>query len=357
MMEDEFVRRRQWLTRERFLDLFGTANLLPGPTSTELALLLGRERGGFLGLLLAGAGFILPAFICVVAIAVFMASGGQTPAFSSALRGMQPVIVAIVAHAVTVLARTAFKSPFLICCALVAGTIGFFRPDFILLILLGTGVLSTLARTILPPKKSAGALALFVSLLSGKRACAEQALAAAATAAPLMVIGIWQMFWYFLKIGAVFYGSGYVIYSFLHDAFVARHLITEQQLANAITVGQITPGPFFTSGAFVGYQLHGVAGAVLATVGMFGPAFVYAIFCGPLITRVRKAYWARAFLDGVNAASCALMLVVCWQLGRGAMIDWKTIALFVVSLGILVRFKINSAWLVLGGAAIGWAAL
>lgn len=367
MMEDEFVRRREWITRERFLDLFGTANLLPGPTSTEMALLLGRERGGWAGMLLAGAGFILPAFGMVVAIAAFFAASGERPALLSAMRGMQPVIVAIIAHALVKLSKTAFTKRHLIVCALAATAAAICDAvkicDIkIVWILLGTGALNLFVARVCAPKKAAGTMALAASLCSVRRSCAEEMAAGvkgigAALAVTPALAGAWGVFVTFLKIGAVFYGSGYVLYSFLHEEFVVKNLISEAQLNRAILVGQFTPGPFFSSSAYVGYQLQGVSGAIAATAGIFGPAFVYAAVSGLIMPRLRRSYFAGMFLDGINAASVALMAVVCWQLGRNAVVDWKTGLLGVLSFVILLCFKFNSAWLVLVGALVGWLAL
>ncbi|HLX64220.1 MAG TPA: chromate efflux transporter [Planctomycetota bacterium] len=373
MMEDEFVRRRAWITRERFLDLFGTANLLPGPTSTEMALLLGRERGGWIGLLLAGAGFILPAFFMVVAIAAFFAAGGERPGLLSAMRGMQPVIVAVIAKALINLSKTAFKKRHLIFCGIVAAAASILDAAKICeikiaWILLGTGALNLIVGRVFAAKKAAGAAALavvgqtFLSATSARRVSAEEAASvrgAASVALPASAAlgGAWSVFVSFLKIGAVFYGSGYVLISFLHEEFVVKHLITEEQLNRAILVGQFTPGPFFSSSAFVGYHLHGFAGAAAATAGLFGPAFLYVAVSGLIMPRLRRSYWAALFLDGINAASVALMILVCWQFGQNAVVDWKTALLGVLSFLILLRYKINSAWLVLAGAVVGWLVL
>ncbi len=362
MMEDEFVRRRAWVTRERFLDLLGAANLIPGPTSTELALLIGMERAGLMGLLLAGAGFILPAFVLVMIIAAFCAAGGATPAFESVMRGIQPVILAIVLQALINLSKTAFKTRLLILCAALVAVGAIFELN-VLVLLLAAGISNALYNTLKSPVVSVTAsVALFGALIFGKRRffpppqraggqpIPDASMVAQSVPAVTVLLS-------FLKIGAFYYGGGYVLLAFLREEFVEKNLISEKQLMTAIAVGQFTPGPLFTSATFIGYQLQGVAGAVAATVGIFAPAFLYAALSGLFVPRIRKSPLAGEFLDGVNAASCALMAVVTAQLSGNAVVDWKTALIGLISAAVLIRFKINATWLVLAGAAIGWLCL
>lgn len=332
MMEDEIVLRRQWLTREEFLDLLGAANLIPGPNSTELAIHIGYRRGGWPGLLVAGACFILPAALIVTAIAALYVRYSRLPQAEAVLHGIKPVIIAIVAHALWRLGRAAMKTPLLIGAAVLA-VVALVAGVHELAVLFGMGAAIALLRAKTPA-------AIFAVPL------------AVASAAP--AFGLLPLFLFFVKVGAVLFGSGYVLIAFLRADLVERwHWLTEAQLLDAIAVGQITPGPLFTTATFIGYILGGPSGALVATIGIFLPAFVFVAISGPIVPRLRRSRAAAAFLDGVNAASIALMAVVTWQLGRAALVDATTIALAVTSAIVLLRYRINSAWLVLLGAAVG----
>ena len=343
LMEIEFVERRKWLPLDRFRELMATAALIPGPTSTELALLLGQERGGFPGLLLAGVGFIFPAFALVLAIAMLLGQHGMTPAFEAAMRGIQPVLIAIIVLALTKLIQSVFKHRFLYVCAFAALVAGAFGLN-ILLILFGAGLLNLLWRRVLRrPKKIGGMLA---GVLAAWRSCnvdcrAADALAFLASGAP---VAEWNLLLIFLKIGAVFYGGGYVLLAFLREDFVVHlNVITEKELMTAVSVGQFTPGPLFTAATFIGYRLSGTTGAVLATLGIFAPAFLYAAASRFFVPSLRNSDAVTHLLDGVNAASCALMALVTWQLQRQALVDWKTTAIAAAALLLLLRFKLNAA--------------
>jgi chromate transporter len=331
MMEEEIVHRRGWLTREELLDLLGAANLIPGPNSTELAIHIGYRRGGWKGLIVAGTCFILPAALIVTFIAWMYVRYAKLPQAEAVLYGVKPVIIAIIAHALWRLGRTAMKSPLLAAAAviaLVAALLGVHE----LIVLFGTGVLIALTLT--------------------RRAMFVAPLAAIPAATP--AFGLLPLFLFFLKVGAVLFGSGYVLIAFLRADLVERwHWLTEAQLLDAIAVGQITPGPLFTTATFIGYLLGGAKGAVVATVGIFLPAFVFVAISGPFLPRLRKSPVAGAFLDGLNAATVALMTFVTWQLGRAALVDIPTIAIAAVSAIVLLRFPINSAWLIAIGAAVG----
>ncbi len=358
MMEEELVGRKAWMSREKFLDLLGAASLIPGPTSTELALLIGLDRAGWFGLLLAGAGFILPAFVLVLLIAMFCATSGDTLVFDRILRGIQPVILAIVAQAIFNLGKSAFKTRFLMLCAALVAVGAVFELN-VLVILLAAGVLNIAYSKFksLPAAVSAS-VALFAALIFGKRYYFHRpAATAAAPAAAIQAVSALSVLLSFLKIGAFFYGGGYVLISFLREEFVERNLITEKQLLTAIAVGQFTPGPLFTAATFVGYVMHGWTGAVAATIGIFAPAFLYAGLSGLFIPRLRQSPLAASFLDGVNAASCALIAVVTVQLSRNAIVDWKTALIGCLSAVILIRWKPNATYLILAGAAIGWLCL
>jgi chromate transporter len=352
MMEDEVVRRRQWLPREQFVDLLGATNLIPGPNSTELAIHLGHRRAGWPGLLVAGTCFILPAALIVGTIAWGYVRFGSLPAAESLLYGVKPVIIAIVLQALWGLGRSILKTWLLAAVALAAiGASAAGGPELAILFASGAAVAlgRFLGRRI---HRDGGSSPLSAALLLGPPTV-WPSLAAAATgaAAPFSLQGL---FLFFLKVGSVLFGSGYVLLAFLRADLVTRWgWLTEAQLLDAVAVGQVTPGPVFTTATFIGYVLGGGPGAVLATVGIFLPAFFFVAVSGPLIPRLRRSPVAGAFLDGLNAASLALMAVVTWQLGRSALVDGWTLALAALSAGLLLRYRLNSAWLVLGGAAVG----
>jgi len=348
MMEDEVVRRRQWLTRDEFLDLVGATNLIPGPNSTELAIHISRQRAGWAGLLIAGACFILPATLIVTAVAWAYVRFGQLPRAESLLYGVKPVIIAVVIQALWGLGRSALKTKLLAVVGAAAAVLSLLEVNE-LAVLFGTGILVAVARTLGVGKPSAGVAPLLA--VAPVLPIAAAANSAAAVATPF---GLWPMFLFFLKVGSVLFGSGYVLLAFLRADLVDRwHWLTEGQLLDAVAVGQFTPGPLFTTATFIGYLLAGASGATLATVGIFLPAFCFVAMSGPLVPRLRRSAFAGAFLDGVNVASLALMAVVTWQLGHVALSDGLTVMLALVSGVLLFRFHVNSAWLVLGGALVG----
>ena len=338
MMEERFVRRLHWLSRERFLDLLGAVNLLPGPSSTELAIYLGEIRGGLAGLLVAGACFILPAAVLVVALAWAYHTFGSVPQVAGLLVGIKPVVVALIAQAVWNLARTALKGFPLALLALAVVVLAAFGAP-VLVLLIAAGLFWILVRE--------GAR------LAASRTRSVFALAAFAPAAANS-FGLAALFLYFLKIGAVLFGSGYVLLAILRADLVLRlHWLTDAQLLDAIAVSQATPGPFFTVSTFIGYLLGGWKGAALATAGMFLPAFAYVAVTAQFLPRLRKSPIAGAFLDGVNAAAVALMAFVGFQFARASLVNLPLIAVAVFCAFLVFRYKINSTWLVLGGAILG----
>ncbi|HET6579123.1 MAG TPA: chromate efflux transporter, partial [Gemmatimonadales bacterium] len=348
MMEQEVVVRRRWLSREAFLDYYGATNLIPGPNSTELAIHIGHARAGWPGLLVAGACFILPAAILVAAIAWLYVEYGRLPQVEGLLYGVKPVVIAIVLQALWRLARSAVKSPGLALlggAALVAAAAGVHE----LLVLALAGVIAAgppTARSLRSGVRMPGIVAVTAPTLPAAVGTAAAAAVAGASA--------WGLFAVFVKIGAVLFGSGYVLLAFLRADLVERlGWLTERQLLDAVAVGQVTPGPVFTTATFVGYLVAGGPGAVAATVGIFLPAFLFVALSGPLVPRLRRSPTAGAVLDGVTVASLALMAVVTVQLGRAAVVDWSTAALAALSAVLLIRFRVNSAWLVLGGAVAG----
>jgi chromate transporter len=344
LMEDEVVRRRGWLTREEFLDYVGATNLIPGPNSTELAITIGHTRAGWPGLIVAGASFILPAAIIVGVIAWAYTRFGQLPAIVAVMAGVKPVVIAIIVQALWRLTKSAVKTRVLAVLGVAAAVAAALGTNE-LLVLLGAalaGIVLTLGNA--RQRSSIGA-----SLSVLKPAGALGIAAAAPVVAPP-----WPLFAIFLKIGSVLFGSGYVLLAFLRADFVHRlGWLNEQQLLDAVAVGQVTPGPVFTTATFVGYVLAGVPGAVASTVGIFLPAFVFVAISGPLIPRIRQSRLAGAALDGVNVASLALMATVTWQLGRAAIVDVPSAALAVASAVLLFTTRLNIAWLILGGAIAG----
>ena len=345
MMEDEVVRRRGWLTRAEFLDLLGATNLIPGPNSTELAIHIGHRRAGWPGLLVAGACFIVPAMLIVLALAWAYVRFGRLPEAAGLLYGVKPVVIAIVLQALLGLARAAVKSSTLgvAGAAAVAATAAGVHE---LVVLGAVGMVIALVGWA-GERTSPGRSAPSVGPLAAPIAAAGVATGAAA-------FGLGPLFLFFLKVGSVLFGSGYVLLAFLRADLVTRWgWLTEGQLIDAVAVGQVTPGPLFTTATFIGYVLGGLRGGLVATLGIFLPAFVFVAASGPLVPRLRRSPVAGAFLDGVNVASLALMAVVTWQLGRSALVDLPTVSLAVVSGVLLLRYRINSAWLVLAGAAVG----
>ena len=350
MMDDEIVRKRGWLSRERFLDLLGATNLIPGPNSTEMAIHLGFLRAGWRGLIVAGACFILPAMTITGVLAWAYVRFGSLPEVFWLLYGVKPVIIAIVVQALWGFALKAVKGPVTGAVGVAVIALSFLGWDEVLLLLVA-GVATMLAKRAGQKGTPATAVAATWGAMLGAGAPAT---AAAAAQAP---VSLWALTGFFLKVGSVLYGSGYVLLAFLRSDLVQRWgWLTDQQLMDAIAVGQFTPGPVFTTAMFIGYIVAGVPGALLATLGIFLPSFVFVAASSPLIPRIRRSAWAGGFLDGVNVASLGLMAAVTWQLGRAALVDWVTVSLALVATMLVFRLRINSAWLVLGGGLIGLAA-
>ena len=344
LMEEEFVRRRRWLSREEFLDLLGAMNLLPGPNSTEMTIHLGWRRAGWPGLVVGGLAFILPAALITSAIAWFYVRFGALPQGRALLYGVKPTIIAVIALAVIRLARSALRGPRTVALAVAAfaGCAVGLDP---LAALLGAGALSLLWARL--RRGAAGAASALAALPPAPLA------AAAAAAAPF---GLGALFLFFLKVGGLLFGSGYVLVAFLRGDLVQRwHWLTEAQLLDAVAAGQLTPGPLFSTATFVGYVLGGAAGAAVATIAIFLPAFVYVAASAPLLPKLRRSPAAAAFLDGVNAAAVALMALVAALLGRAAIVDPFTALLAAACLVAALRFRVNAAWLVVGGALLGLA--
>jgi len=345
MMRQEVVERRRWLNDAQFADLLGAVNLIPGPNSTELGIYLGYLRAGWLGLLLAGICFIGPAMLITLALAWAYVALGVLPIAGWFLFGVKPVVLAIILQALLGLGRTVLRGVLPIGIAL-AALVAYLLGLNELAVLVAAGAIMMALR--LPRQPRVANVVTLLPLLS--RPTIAVVVAGAAS------ISMLAIFLTFLKIGAVLYGSGYVLLAFLHGDLVTRlHWLTERQLLDAVSVGQFTPGPVFTTATFIGYLIGGWGGALVATAGIFLPAFIFVPLIHPLATRLRRSPVTSALLDGVNAGALALMAGVLLQLGGATLRDPISVAIALVSLFILLRWKLNSAWLILAGGLLGLA--
>ncbi len=339
IMHDEVVKRRKWLTDQAFLDLLGATNLIPGPNSTEMAIHIGYLRAGWPGLIAGGLCFLTPAALMVLGLAWLYVRFGATPQLGWLMVGIKPVVIAIILQALWNLGRKAIRN---VPAILVAVTV-------LILYFLGVNELLLLF---------AGGLALMLFVnwrrLRSLPPAALLPLANLALPALAAPFSLPLMFLTFLKIGAVLYGSGYVLLAFLRSDLVLRlGWITDQQLIDAVAIGQVTPGPLFTTATFIGYLLGGIPGAFLATLGIFLPSFIFVAISNPLIPRIRQSEWLGSLLDGVNASSLGLMAAVTMQLGRASLTGVPTVLICILSLILLIRYRVNSTWLIAGGAALG----
>ena len=349
MMEEEFVRRRRWITYAEFLERLAMANLIPGPSSTEVAIFVGQLKRGWRGLIVAGCCFIIPAAVIVSLIAWAYVRFGALPKVEGVLSAIKPAVVAIVVQALGKLGRTGIRTPLLALIAALAAMLGLIglSPVSVLIVagLISASTLALEGRLLLSAAhpKIVGLPKLLGGII---------ALGALGAAFP---VALGRLFLSFLKIGSVVFGSGYVLLAFLQTEFVERlHWLTDKQLIDAVAVGQFTPGPVFTTATFIGYIVAGWQGAAAATIGVFLPGFILVAASGPLIPRLRRSPAAAAALDGVVAGSLALMAIVAWQLGKASIVDWKTLAVFGASLIVLLRFRLNSAFVIAAAAVVGW---
>ena len=341
MMHNEVVKRRRWLGDQEFLDLVGATNLIPGPNSTEMAIHIGFLRAGWLGLITGGACFILPAMVIVMRLAWVYVRFGTTVQASWLLYGVKPVVIAIIVQALWSLGPKAIKSAPTAAVGLIVFILYFFGVNEIALLFAG-GFAVMIGVNLRRLKKRW--MGVFVIPFAG---LGLPAVASLPFSLPILFLT-------FLKIGAVLYGSGYVLLAFLRADFVVRlGWLTDRQLMDAIAIGQVTPGPVFTTATFIGYLLGGAPGSLLATLGIFLPSFVFVAISHPLIPRLRKSTWASGCLDGVIAASLGLMAAVTWNLGRASLIDPVTGGIAIISIVFLIRFKMNSTWFIILGAIIG----
>lgn len=338
LFHDEVVKRRQWLSDQEFLDLLGATNLIPGPNSTEMAIHLGLKRAGWRGLVAAGLCFILPAVLIVLALAVLYVEYETTPAADWLLFGIKPVVLAVIGQALWALGKKALKTRVLALVGL--GALGLFALGVNeLAIMFGLGAAYMLA-------VNAAGLAPLIVLFSTQ--------AATAAGDPEKQVSLGQLFLVFLKIGGLLYGSGYVLVAFMQNDLVDRlGWLTQAQLLDAVAIGQLTPGPLFTTATFVGYVVAGLPGALIATLGIFLPAFLFVALLHRVLPRMRQSVWLGALLDGVNAAALGLMAGVTAVLARAAVVDWYTLGLALVAAVALLYYKVNSTWLIFGGAAAG----
>jgi chromate transporter len=340
MMQNEVVVKRKWLDEQHFLDLLGATNLIPGPNSTEMAIHIGHERAGVKGLIVSGLCFILPAVFLTAGFAYLYKEFGQLPEFQPFLYGIKPAIIAIILGAIFPLAKKSFKT-------IQLGMIG-------TLVL----VLSLLHVNEIALLFGAGFLSLFWFSIKNRNTIQSNWI-------PLTVFPVsnttlaaasnWNLFLIFLKIGAILYGSGYVLFAFLDAELVAKGLLSRTELIDAIAVGQFTPGPVFSSVTFVGYQINGIQGALVSTVAIFLPSFVFVALLNPLVKKLRNSKPFSVFLDAVNVSSVAIIISICIQMGADTITDWRTILIAIVSIIVSFNYrKINSAFIVIGGAFLGY---
>ncbi|MGA2645192.1 MAG: chromate efflux transporter [Candidatus Sulfotelmatobacter sp.] len=351
MMEDELVRKRRWISQEDFLDRVAAANLIPGPSSTEVGIFIGHSLRGWSGLMVAGASFIIPAAILVSLLAAAYVHFGSLPQAEGILRAIKPTVIAMIIQALWKLGKTATKTRVLAVIGVASALLNFAGASP-LLVLTFAGASSGIARWAQKTRRGPVALCgIGVSHVFSPTGLTAIAVAAA------VPIRLGRLFLSFLKIGSLVFGSGYVLLAFLRSEFVDHlHWLTEKQLIDSVAVGQFTPGPVFTTATFIGYLLDGLPGAIFATLGIFIPGFVFVAVSGGLIPKIRRSAAAGSVLDGVVVGSLALIAVVAWQLGKASITDWLTVWILVVSVIAIFRFEINSAWLILGAGIVGWIA-
>lgn len=356
MMEEEVVKRRKWITRDHFLDLVGATNLIPGPNSTEMAIHVGYVRAGLSGLIVSGLSFILPAVIITGALAWIYVKFGTLPQASNFLFGIKPVVISIILLAVIRLGKTAAKSIMLtvIGIGVAAASLLGINEVFSLL----CGGITGIALYVVKGKRYKDITWSLIPLsihqpefFTTGRAKAVASVSAAGIAG----ISLWKLGLFFLKIGSVLYGSGYVLIAFLEGGLVKDYgWLTQQQLLDAVAIGQFTPGPVLSTATFVGYLVSGAPGAVISTIAIFLPSFVFVLILNPIIPQLRASKMMSAFLDAVNISAIGLMAAVTVHLASTTFADWRSVMIAVTAAIAGMHFKLNAAWLVLGGALIGW---
>jgi chromate transporter len=359
MMEEETVKRRKWLTRQAFLDIVGATNLVPGPNAVEVALHLGYLHAGWAGFMVAGLCFILPSVLITGGIAWGYVQFGALPQVAPLLYGIKPAVLAIILTAVWKLGRTAIKTWQLAVIGVTVIGAALLGLNEVLAIVLG-GILGmvwlrSLQGTALPGAKQTPVVVgwLFPILSSHKQILGSLG-GAVAGGTVAGVVSLWALGWFFLKVGAVLFGNGYVLVAFLGDLVHEYHWLTQQQLLDAVAIGQFTPGPLLSTATFIGYLLLGVPGAIIATLAIFLPSFVFVAVLNPIIPHLRRSPWSSAFLDAVNVSSIALLGVVAAQLARATLVSWPAGLIAGLAAVAALRWNINASWLVLGGAGLGW---
>ncbi|HBR21890.1 MAG TPA: chromate transporter [Nitrospiraceae bacterium] len=356
MMEEEVVRRRKWLTREHFLDLVGATNLIPGPNSTEMAIHIGYIRGGLLGLVVSGLSFILPAVIITCVIAWIYVRFGAIPEVAPFLFGIKPAVISVILVAVIRLGKTAAKNTQLVTIGFAVTLSSLMGINEVLALLCGgvAGIILHWIKKSESKKVSLWIISLF-SQLWGIFKDSDAKAAVAVSVAGIAGISLWKLGLFFLKVGSVLYGSGYVLVAFLEGGLVKDYgWLTQQQLLDAIAIGQFTPGPVLSTATFVGYIVSGMPGAIVSTVAIFLPSFIFVLMLNPVIPRLRSSRIMSAFLDAVNISAIGLMAAVVVNLAGSTLTDWRTIFIAAGAAIAGIRFKLNAAWLVAGGAAAGW---
>jgi len=339
MMQQEVVVKRQWLSEQYFLDLLGATHLIPGPNSTEMAIHIGHEKGGWKGLIVAGLCFILPAVFITGGLAWLYKQYGQLPEVQPFVYGIKPAIIAIILGAIFPLAKKALRSRELVIIGLLVLLLSLFDFNEIYL-LFGAGFMALFWRAFRNKNNLTFIFPLpFLQITKSTLLTATNA----------------NLFWIFSKIGAVLYGSGYVLFAFLDNELVATGLLSRQALIDAIAVGQFTPGPVFSAVTFIGYQINGWSGAVVSTIAIFLPSFVFVALLNPLVKKMRNNKPFAVFLDAVNVASVAVIIAVCCEMGKEAITDWRTVLIALLGMVMVFRFqKMNSAFVVVGGAVLGY---
>ncbi len=341
MMQEEVVEKRKWLTEQHFLDLIGATNLIPGPNSTEMTMHIGHEKGGWKGLVVAGLCFILPAVFITGIFAYLYKQYGQLPEVQPFVYGIKPAIIAIILGAIFPLAKKSLKSTELLLIGILVLVCSLLGINEIYL-MFGAGFFALFLTYIRNSQQDNLNSFLPLTLLQ----ITNTTLLSATNA---------NLFWIFLKIGAILYGSGYVLFAFLDTELVSTGLLTRQQLIDAIAVGQFTPGPVFSSVTFIGYQINGLTGAVVSTIAIFLPSFLFVALLNPIVKKMRHSKLFSAFLDAVNVASVAIIVAVCFDMGKDTITDWRTILIAVLSTAIAFGYrKLNSAFVVLGGSLLGY---
>lgn len=341
MMRDEVVTKRKWLTEHHFLDLMGATNLIPGPNSTEMAIHVGHEKGGWKGLITAGLCFILPAVFITGTFAYLYKQYGKLPEVQPFIYGIKPAIIAIILGAIFPLAKTSLKSTELIIIGLLVLFGSIFNINEIYL-MFGAGFFAMFLASLKNRKNSNLNIFLPLTLLQ-------------VTNTTIISDTNAKLFWIFLKIGAILYGSGYVLFAFLDTELVSTGLLTRQQLIDAIAVGQFTPGPVFSSVTFIGYQINGLTGGIVSTIAIFFPSFVFVAVLSPIVKKMRNSKLFSSFLDALNVASVAIIVAVCFDMGKDTITDWRTFLVAFCSIVISFGYKkLNSAFVVLGGSLIGY---